>query len=94
MLYRQFYPRLAGYGLSELIAAGGLDAELAVQAGRHCPEPRRRYHAALYDALAGAVLLLSLAREPGLAQLTVPQLLAFSTLDGGKRDALRQGSLF
>ena len=93
-LYRQFYPQFLGYGLSELIAAGGLHAELEALAGRHCPEDRRRYHAALYDALAGVVLLRSLAREPGLAQLTVPQLLAFSTLDGGKRDALQQGSLF
>jgi DNA polymerase-3 subunit epsilon len=93
-LYRQFYPRLASYGLSELIAIGGLQTELETQAARHCPADRRHYHAALYDALAGAVLLLSLAREPGLAALTVPQLLAFSTLDGGKRDALQQGSLF
>lgn len=93
-LYRQFYPRLASYGLAELIAAGGLQAELEAQAMRHCPAARRHYHAALYDALACAVLLLSLAREPGLASLTVPQLLAFSTLDGDKRDALQQGNLF
>jgi DNA polymerase III epsilon subunit-like protein len=93
-LYRQFYPRLPAYGLGELVAACGLQAELEAVANRHCPGDRRHYHAALYDALAGAVLLLALAREPGLAQLTVPQLLAFSTLDGGKRDALRQGNLF
>jgi len=93
-LYRQFYPQLASYGLSELIAAGGMQAELDEKAALHCPAARRRYHAAPYDALAGAVLLCSLGREPGLTALTIPQLLAFSTLDGAKRDALQQGNLF
>ena len=93
-LYRQFYPRLSSYGLAELISACGLQPELEAKAARHCPAERRRYHAAPYDALAGAVLLCSLGREPGLAALTIPQLLAFSTLDGAKRDALQQGNLF
>jgi DNA polymerase-3 subunit epsilon len=48
----------------------------------------------LYDALAGALLLASLAREPRLAALTTMQLLALSTLDGEKRDALQQRELF
>lgn len=93
-LYRQFYPRLAAYGLGELVGVCGLQAELDRLAAQHCPAERRRYHAAPYDALAGALLLCSLAHEPGLAALTLPQLLAFSILDGEKRDALQQGSLF
>lgn len=93
-LYRQFYPKLAAYGLGELVGVCGLQAELDRLAAQHCPAERRRYHAAPYDALAGALLLGSLAHEPGLAALTLPQLLAFSTLDGEKRDALQQGSLF
>ncbi len=93
-LYRQFYPRLTSFGLAELISACGLQPELDEKAARHCPAARRRYHAAPYDALAGTVLLSSLGREPGLAALTIPQLLAFSTLDGAKRDALQQRNLF
>jgi DNA polymerase III epsilon subunit-like protein len=93
-LYRQFYPQLASYGLAELISVCGLQPELDEKAALHCPAARRRYHAAPYDALAGAGLLCSLGRESGLAALTIPQLLAFSTLDGGKRDALQQGNLF
>ena len=46
------------------------------------------------DGLAGSLLLVSLAREPRLAELSVMQLLALSTLDGEKRDALQQGELF
>ena len=55
---------------------------------------RRRYHAALYDALAGALLLLALLRRPELAQATIPWLLQMSTADGEQRDALQQGTLF
>jgi DNA polymerase-3 subunit epsilon len=93
-LYAQFYPQLATGQLQALVAACGLQAELDELAAAHCPPERRRYHAALYDALAGALLLASLARDPRLAQLTVMQLLALSTLDPAKRDALQQGELF
>ncbi len=93
-LYAQFYPQLESGRLESLVAACGLQAELDALAAAHCPPDRRRYHAALYDALAGALLLAALAREPRLAGLTVRQLLALSTLDGDKRDALQQQNLF
>ncbi len=93
-LYAQFYPQIESGRLEAVVAACGLQAELEALAAAHCPPERRRYHAALYDALAGALLLASLAREPRLAELTVMQLLALSTLDGDKRDALQQGKLF
>jgi hypothetical protein len=44
--------------------------------------------------LAGALLLIALARDPQLAQLSVMQLLALSTLDPIKREALTQDELF
>ena len=93
-LYSQFYPQLESGKLETLITACGLHAELEEVASRFCPPTRRGYHAALYDALAGALLLVSLAREPRLTDLSMMQLLAFSTLDGEKRDALQQRQLF
>jgi DNA polymerase-3 subunit epsilon len=93
-LYAQLYPQLASGRLEAIVAATGLQAELDAVATRHCPPERRRYHAALYDALAGALLLASLARDPSLAQLSTTQLLALSTLDGAKRDTLLQRELF
>lgn len=93
-LYAQFYPQLDSGRLEALVAAGGLQPELDAQAARFCPPDRRRYHAALYDALAGALLLGSLARDPQIAALTTMQLLALSTLDGEKRDTLVQRELF
>jgi DNA polymerase-3 subunit epsilon len=93
-LYAQLYPQLASGGLQSVVAACGLQGELDGLAEDVCPPQRRRYHAALYDALAGALLLAALAREPAVARLSVMQLLALSTLDGEKRDALQQGNLF
>jgi len=93
-IYGQLYPRFESGRLEALVAAGGLQMELDALAAAHCPPDRRRYHAALYDALAGALLLVALARDPQLAQLTTMQLLALSTLDGEKRDALQQRELF
>lgn len=93
-IYAQLYPQLDSGRLEALVAACGLQGELDTLAAERCPPERRRYHAALYDALAGALLLASLARDPQLAQLTTLQLLALSTLDGDKRDALQQRELF
>jgi DNA polymerase-3 subunit epsilon len=93
-IYAQLYPQLQSGRLEALVVACGLQPELDAFAARHCPAGRRRYHAALYDALAGALLLASLARDPQLVQLTMMQLLALSTLDPTRRDALQQRELF
>lgn len=93
-LYPQLYPTLGSAKLAEVVAAFGLQARLDGVAAERCPAERRHYHCALYDALAGALLLARLADEPALAAQPTDWLLAMSTLDGEKRDALRQGGLF
>lgn len=93
-IYAQLYPGLESGRLERLVGACGLQGELDRLALARCPEGRRRYHAALYDALAGALLLASLAFHPQTAALTVMQLLALSTLDPGKRDSMVQRDLF
>jgi DNA polymerase-3 subunit epsilon len=93
-IYSQLYPALESGRLEAVVAACGLQAELDALAAVHCPVGRRRYHAALYDAIAGALLLGSLSRNAQLASLTVMQLLALSTLDGKKRDSIVQRELF
>lgn len=93
-LYAQLYPNFGSGRLEALVRACGLQAELDVLAAKYCPAERRRYHAALYDALGGALLLGSLASDARVAGLSVMQLLALSTLDPDKRGALQQGELF
>ena len=92
-LYAQLYPQQDSGNLQALVAAQGLQAELDALAAEHCPADRRGYHAALYDALAGALLLIGLARHPQHAELSLGRLLALSTLDPDKRDDLMQGRL-
>lgn len=93
-LYPQLFPSRSGTQLEQLIKEFCLQSELDNLAALHCPADRRRYHAALYDALAGAILLLWLLRRPEFAAATLPWLLQMSTLDPEKRDALQQGELF
>lgn len=93
-LYAQLYPNLESGRLEALVEVAGLALELDALAARYCPEHRRHYHAALYDALAGALLLGALARDPQIAALSMMQLLALSTLDPAKREQLRQTELF
>ena len=93
-LYPQFFPRLGAGQLEELVAACGLQAELNTLAAQHCPAGRRQYHAALYDALGGALLLQALLQRTEFARATIPWLLQMSTLDAQKRGALQQGGLF
>jgi len=93
-IYSQLYPGIESGRLESLVAACGLQAEVDALALVHCPPGRRRYHAALYDALAGALLLGSLSNKPELATLTTMQLIALSTLDPRKRDSIVQRELF
>jgi DNA polymerase-3 subunit epsilon len=93
-LYPQFFKNAGEGKLEELVTAFALQSELDALAGAYCPSGRRHYHAALYDALAGALLLKTLLARPEFSEATIPWLLQMSTLDGGKRDALQQGNLF
>ncbi len=93
-LYAQAFPQGGSGRLEELVVRHGLNAELDVLAGQHCPAGRRHYHAALYDALAGALLLRALLARSEWGGATLPWLLQMSTLDPDKRAALQQDELF
>lgn len=84
------FPKLSSGKLENLVSDCGLRPDLDALAAVHCPPGRRRYHAALHDALAGACLMARLAREPAVADKSMGWLLAMSTLNPGKRDALQQ----
>jgi len=93
-LYAELYPKIESSQLEALVAVCGVQAELDALAQSHCPATRRFYHAALYDALAGALLLLALLRRSEMEAATIPWLLQMSTADAQKRAGLQQGNLF
>ncbi len=89
-IYEHLYPKLPSYQLGELIPTFALTDELSALAAVHCPRNRRRAHCALFDALAAALLLGRLAREPPLATVPLAWLLARSGTPE-QADALNQG---
>ena len=93
-LFPQLYLGLESVRLEELVGRMGLQGQLDRVALQVCPPTRCRYHAALYDALAGALLLRQLATEPEVASQSVAWLLTMSTLDPDKRAAMTQGEFF
>ena len=58
-----------------------------------CPVDRRRYHCALYDALASALLLRRLAEEPTLKNASMRWLFLQSAASVAARDAMGQQEL-
>jgi DNA polymerase-3 subunit epsilon len=60
-LARRFWPGVRDYSLETLIAAGGLQEELDAA----CPD--RRFHDALYDAVASLLVLRHLIHHAGLS---------------------------
>ena len=93
-LYSELYPKLESMSLEPLVVLFELQADLDKLAGVHCPKERRRYHSALYDAIAGALLLNALLAREEFSTATIPWLLQMSTANAQKRDSLKQAELF
>jgi DNA polymerase-3 subunit epsilon len=93
-LYRRIYPQLESHKLEDLIGLFQLEVDLEAQAKLYCSAKRRRYHCALYDALASALLLLRLYEEPELKSMSLRWLLLNSASSEASRTSLGQQDLF
>jgi DNA polymerase-3 subunit epsilon len=93
-LYRRIYPQIDSHKLEDLIRFFGLQPELDRQAERYCPAGRQRFHCALYDALASALLLVRLYSEPELNGISLPWMLLQSAASGTDRANFEQQQLF
>ena len=93
-LLPQLFRGIGSAKLEDLVTQFALEPELLVLAARHCPPARRHYHAALYDALAAALLLRAALSRPEFEAATIPWLLELSSLGPARRESLRQGELF
>lgn len=87
-------PHGASAALESVIAQLELSHELASRAAELCPPERRRFHCALFDALAAALVLRRLACERDGSAWTLVRLMAESQGDDERRDALTQTTLF
>lgn len=79
-LYMEFFRNAESYDLSCIIKSFCLSEELNDLAEKYCPEGRRKFHSALYDAIASALLLKNLKKtfENNGLNLTIEQLIMFS----------------
>lgn len=93
-IYRRVYPKLESHRLEDLIELFDLKKELKNRAKLYCPEGRRRYHSALYDALASALLLQRLYDEPELKRMTLHWLLIQSQSSDTGRESVGQQEFF
>ncbi len=93
-LYTQLFPTLPSGKLEELVTTFQLMPRLFEMAAQHCPPTRRFFHAALYDALASALLLLALGERPEFRDMTLAWLLQMSTLNPNQRASLQQREFF
>lgn len=92
-LYRRVYPGLESYGLESLVRAFHLQENLDQQARTFCPHGRQRYHCALYDALASALLLIRLLSEPELEEASLRWLILQSVASAAERESMGQQEL-
>jgi len=60
ILARKLAPGLSRYKLQSVVEELGLQNELNALTLDHCPEDRRMYHCALFDAIASALILRKL----------------------------------
>ncbi|HCR29999.1 MAG TPA: 3'-5' exonuclease [Opitutae bacterium] len=94
ILYRGLGYENESNKLQDLVRRYGLQAELDELAAAYCPEGRRGYHCALYDAIASALLLINYCQN--LPDETVPlaKLIAHSQGNSAKRQEVEQRELF
>lgn len=93
-LYRNYGDDLPSFKLADLVMHWELQRELDELAEKHCPADRRRYHCALYDALASALLLLQYCCELNEERCLLRHLITESQGSALKRQALEQQNLF
>jgi|TARA_B110000495_G_C23018463_1_gene603730 DNA polymerase III epsilon subunit-like protein len=94
VLYREIGGARDSLNLKKLINSHELQDDLDALGRAHCPDGRQKYHCALFDALASALLLSYYCREFCDERLTLLQLVARSQGNSVKRQKVEQRELF
>lgn len=84
-LARALFPETGGAKLSDCVRAFGLQERLGEAAEKFCPPHRRKWHCALYDAMACALLLARFLEFDGMENADIAWLARYSgTADAGQ----------
>lgn len=93
-LYRNYGDDPTSLKLEDLVLRWELQRELDELAARFCPADRRRYHCALYDALASGLLLINYCTQLRDGRPSLRQLVAESQTNAAKKQEVEQQNLF
>ena len=87
-LFKKIFPTLGSAKLSDAVKSLNLEERLCDEAAKFCPERRRKWHCALYDALAAALILIKICELDGFEDVDLPWLLKYSNSDSGAQPNL------
>jgi len=93
-LYRNIGDKTDTLKLADLVCRHKLQSELDELSAEKCPLGRQKYHCALYDAIASALLLIFYCRKQCEYRLTLSELIARSQGNTVKRQKIEQRELF
>ncbi len=77
-LLKNIFPALESAKLPDAITSLNLCERLEAEAIKFCPERRRKWHCALFDALAAALVLIRICGLDGFEEVDLPWLLKYS----------------
>jgi DNA polymerase III epsilon subunit-like protein len=80
--------------LGPVVQALGLQGALELAADQWCPPARRQFHCAPFDALACALVLQALAKDPNGDRWTLARVLTASTANVERREERQQARWF
>ncbi len=86
VLAKNVYTNLQSLKLSDVIIFLNLKDKLDALALQHCPPDRRKWHCALYDALASALIITYTASLPSFESMTLEWLAKFSGVKDSGQD--------
>ncbi len=80
--------KLKSAKLSDVISALELNDALEQTAQKYCPNERKKYHCALYDAIASALILVKICSFDGFENVTTNWLLKYSSTSNDTQQRL------
>ena len=86
---RNIYPSIKSAKLSDVIGALGLEEELDSLAEKFCPKGRRKWHCALYDAIACGLIYVYTCSLDGFENVSLRWLGKYSGVDDADQQGLK-----
>ncbi len=87
MLAKKLF-KLESAKLADVVIALELYEQLETLAQKFCPEGRRKWHCALFDAIASALILIKICSFEGFENVTLEWLLKFSSANSDTQQRL------